>query len=142
MVGARTYVGSCSEGHSAGTIAVWEHFSNASPDHRAPGCGESYNENAGEGDHDTSARSSLVRSCRSRIVIEVADESKDHEADEHTQGTDNETNSTTKLLNHVKTEEGGAKVDATKNHGCNVGVADTHAAEDGSTIVEEVVGTR
>ena len=66
----------------------------------------------------------------------MAHRCENQEAHKHPQASDDERRSSSKLLYHIKSRDGHAKVDTTQDHGCNIRVLDTDRLEDGGAIVE------
>jgi hypothetical protein len=69
----------------------------------------------------------------------VADEGVDLEAHAHLSSAEHEGLASTAVLNNLKTEDGCADVNRSKNDGGNVGVGNTGCVEDGCAVVEEEV---
>lgn len=124
--------------HTLRTVSRREDFCLNGPNHGTPSSGKAKNEETGENDeYNTGCGGSrgIVK-----IKHEMTNGGEDQEANEHPNGTGNERLATTKVLNHVQTNEGDTKVDTVENDLSDKRV-DLHRLEDGGTVVEEVVGT-
>lgn len=130
-------VASGGQSHTLSTIARREDLSLDSPNHGAPSSSKAKNEETGEDDQNDAWRRGEGRI--GEVKHEMANRCKDHKADKHPDGAGNERLATAKMLNHVQTNKGDAKVDTVKDDLGNKGV-DLHRLEDGGSVVEEVVG--
>ena len=96
-------------------------------------------EKTGEDDHSlTSTRGTL-----GVLVVKdkVTNSGETDEASKHKASTNDQGLATTKVLDDVETTESGTEVDGTQNDLSDKAVVDTSTSHDGSSVVEEVVGT-
>lgn len=75
------------------------------------------------------------------VKDKVANGGESDETSKHKNSTDHQGLATTKVLNNVETTESGTKVDSAENDLSDKAVGNTSTLHDGSSVVEEVVGT-
>lgn len=75
------------------------------------------------------------------VKDKVTDSGETNEASKHKASTNDQGLATAKVLNDVETTEGSTEVNSTQNDLSDEAVVDTSTSHDGSSVVEEVVGT-
>lgn len=102
------------EGHGLGAVPRRVDLGDEGPDHGTPGRGVAENEEAGKDDEHDAGRGRVGGIVE--VEQEVADRSKDHEADEHPDGAADQRLSSAVVLDHVETDECDTKVYGVQDH--------------------------
>lgn len=131
-------VGGGGKSHGGSTVTGRVQLSDDSPDERAPGRGETGDEQAREGNEDGAGLGGVGGG--DGVEGEVTDKGVDEEAHHHPQSTDDESNTATGLLDDNQTAKGASDVDRSENELSDVAVAETGSGENGGSEVEEEVG--
>lgn len=131
-------VGRSRNGHSLGSVSGGENLGLDGPDHGTPSSGVAENKETRKNDQHNASSRGLIWVFE--IEKEVADGSKDEEANGHPDGTSNQRLATAKVFDNVQTDESDAKVDAVEDDLRDERV-NSNRSENGRSVVEEVVCT-
>lgn len=120
-------VGGGGDGETLGTGLEREQLPSHNPSHRSPGAGEEEDVDADEGDQDFVGHVGRGGS---------ANDGDDKLADAHAKSSKHQQRTTTPLLHHVETGEGGHHVDNVGDESNDEGVADARGLEKGRSVVD------